>query len=139
MINYILNKNNKNTFIETPKCIKFKKAILNPKSNDNKSFQYSITLSLYYKEIGNNFIRIAKIKPYANNFNWDNINYPRTNQDYKNFEINIDNSSLNIYQLENEKLSQFYESNYDRQKEINLLLLKNMHYVCIENLKSVLN
>ena len=139
MINYILNKNNKNTFIETPKCIKFKKAILNPKSNDNKSFQYSITLSLYYKEIGNNFIRIAKIKPYVNNFNWDNINYPRTNQDYKNFEINIDNSSLNIYQLENEKLSQFYESNYDRQKEINLLLLKNMHYVCIENLKSVLN
>ena len=116
MINYILNKNNKNTFIETPKCIKFKKAILNPKSNDNKSFQYSITLSLYYKEIGNNFIRIAKIKPYVNNFNWNNINYPPTNQDYKNFEINIDNSSLNIYQLENEKLSQFYESNYDRQK-----------------------
>ena len=44
-----------NTFVETPKCISFKKAVLNPKSNDNQSFQYSITLSLYYKEIGNNF------------------------------------------------------------------------------------
>ena len=46
MINDILNKNNKNTFVEAPKCIRLKKAVLNPKSNDNKSFQYSITLSL---------------------------------------------------------------------------------------------
>ena len=54
MINDILNdktnNNNENTIsnvntsVETPKCIRFKKVILNPKSNDNKSFQYSITL-----------------------------------------------------------------------------------------------
>ena len=46
MINHILNKNtinddeiinsNKNTFVETPICIKSKRAVLNPKSNDNK-------------------------------------------------------------------------------------------------------
>ena len=42
-------------FFETPMCIKSKRAVLNPKSNDNKSFQYSITLPIYYKEINNNF------------------------------------------------------------------------------------
>ena len=42
-------------------CIKSKKAVLNPRSNDNKSFQYPITLSVYYKEISNNFNRANKI------------------------------------------------------------------------------
>ena len=138
MINDILNKNNKNTYVETSICIKSKKAVLNPKSNDNKSFQYSITLSLYHKEIGNNFNRITKIKPYVNNFNWKNINFTPTNQDYKNFETNNENISLNIYQFNNEKISQLYKSDYDK-KQVNLLLLKNMHYVCIKNLKSLLN
>ena len=72
LINDIMNKkaiNNGNTFVETMMCIRSKKAVLNPKSNDSKLFQYSITLSLHYKEIGNNFNRIAKIKPYINNFN----------------------------------------------------------------------
>ena len=85
---------NDNTFVETPICIGSKKAVLNPKSNDNKSFQYSITLSLYHKEIGNNLNRITKIKPYTNNFNWNNINFPPIKQDYENFEINNESYSL---------------------------------------------
>ena len=137
-INDILNKNNENTYVETPICIKSKKAVLNPKSNDNKSFQYSITLSLYHKEVGNNFNRITKIKPYVNNFNWNNINFPPANQDYETFELNNENISLNIYQFDNEKVSQLYKSKYDK-KQVILLLLKNMHYVCIKNLKSLLN
>ena len=120
-------------------CIRFKKAILNQKSNDNKSFQYSITLSLYYKEIGNNFDRITKIKLYINNFNWNNINFPPIKQDYETFEINNPEIGLNIYQLNNEEISQLYESNYDRTKQVNLLSLENKHYVCIKNLKSLLN
>ena len=134
-----INNNNDNTFVETPMCIKSKKAVLIPKSNDNKSFQYSITLSLYYKEIGNNFNRMTKIKPYINNFNWNNINFPPMKQDYENFEIDNDKIALIIYQLDNEKISQLYESNHNRPKEINLLLLENKHYVCIKNLKSLLN
>ena len=79
---------------------------MNPKNNDNKSFQYSITLSLYYEDIGNNFNRITKIELYINNFNWNNINFPPIKQDYENFEINNENISLNIYELDNEKICQ---------------------------------
>ena len=82
------NNNNEktiNTFVETPMYIESKRTVLNPKSNDNKSFQYFVTLSLYYKEIGNNFNRITKIKPYINNLNWNNINFPLTKHDYETF------------------------------------------------------
>ena len=132
IINYILNKKttkNDNTYVETSECIKFKKAVLNPKGNDDKSFQYSITISLYHKEIGNNFNRVTKVKPYVNNFNWNNIIFRPIKQDYETFEINNENISLNIYQFNNEKISQLYKSNYDRSREINLLLLENKHYV----------
>ena len=109
MINDVLDKKttkNNNTYVEIPQFIRFKKAVLNPKNNDNKSFQYSITLSLYYEDIGNNFNRITKIELYINNFNWNNINFPPIKQDYENFEINNENISLNIYELDNEKICQ---------------------------------
>ena len=69
---------NNNPFVETPAYIGSKKAVLNAKTNDNKSFQYSIRLPLLHKEIGKNPQRIAKIKPYINNFNWNNINFQPT-------------------------------------------------------------
>ena len=116
-INIEKNNENANTFVESPKCIKSKRAVLNPKSNDNESFQYSITLPLYYKEIGNNFNRITKIKPYINNFNWNNINFLPTKQDYENLEINNLEIALNIYQVNNEKISQLYNLIIIEQKK----------------------
>ena len=55
-------------------CIKLKKAVLNQKCNDDKSFQYSVSLSLYHKQIRYNFDRITSIK-YVSNFNWNIINF----------------------------------------------------------------
>ena len=41
--------NNKNSdFVKTPEFLKSKRAIQNPRNNDDKSFQYSITLSSYH-------------------------------------------------------------------------------------------
>ena len=72
---------NDNTYVEIPEWVRNKHCTINPKSNDNKSFQYSIILSLYHKEIGKNPQRIATIKPFINSFNWNNINFPPTEQD----------------------------------------------------------
>ena len=75
-------KKQPNTFIKIPECLRFKRAVLNPKTNDNKSFKYFATFSLYHKQIGKKFSRLSNIKPYINNFNWDNINFLPTDQDY---------------------------------------------------------
>ena len=41
------------SYIESPAWIKNKHAIINPKNtNDNKCFQYAITVALNHKEIG---------------------------------------------------------------------------------------
>ena len=45
------------------------------KKNDN-SFQYAITVAINYEEIGKNPERIIKIKPFINNCNWKEIEFP---------------------------------------------------------------
>ena len=90
---------NESTFIETPVRIKNKKYTINPQNKDNKCFQYSIVISTHRKEIKNNPERISKSRPYINNFNWENINFPPQEQDFKTFEINNESTALNILQI----------------------------------------
>ena len=73
----------KNTFIESPAWIKNKSCTINPLNNDNKCFQYSIIISLFHKEIKSNPERISKIKPFIDNLDWKNINFPPEEQDYQ--------------------------------------------------------
>ena len=93
----------KNTFVESPDWIKNKKCTINPQNKDNKCFQYSVTISLYHKEIKNNPERISKIKPFINNLNWENINFPPEGQDYKNFEMNNKSIALNVLHTHSDK------------------------------------
>ena len=61
--------NEESIFVKTPKLLRPKNALLNPLSTDNKSYQPSITLSLYHKRMGKNFARPSSIEPYIDNFN----------------------------------------------------------------------
>ena len=94
------------------------------------------------KKIGKNYNRVPNIKPYVNNFNWENINFPPTQQDYQNFEINNTLIALNILTINNEEeINYLHESqfNNNREKQVNLLLLESKHYASVKNLKSLLS
>ena len=134
-----------NTFVETPTWLSPKRCTMNPQNNDNKCFQYSVTLSLYHVQIGKNSFRISKIKPYVNNLNWNNINFPPQEQDYKTLEINNKSIALNILSVlyNNEKISQIYkpEFNKTRKKQVILLIItdsQKQHYLSVKNLNSLL-
>ena len=135
--------NNKNSdFVKTPEFLKSKRAIQNPRNNDDKSFQYSITLSSYHEQIGKNYNRVPNIKPYVNNFNWEEFNFPPTHQDYGNIEINNNSIALNILQInDQEEINYLYKSKLSdtRKNKVNLLLLENKHYTSVKNLKSLLS
>ena len=97
---------NDSTFIETPEWIKNKKCIINPQNNDNKCFQCSVTVSLYHKQItGRNFFRVSQMKPFIENIDWENTNFPPQKQDYKTSEVNHKSIALNVLRIyNNEKI-----------------------------------
>ena len=87
-----------NTFIESPEWIKNKKCTINPQNKDNKCFQYSVTISLNHQKIKKNSERISKIKPFINNLNCNNINFPPQEQDFKTSEMNNKSIAFNVLQ-----------------------------------------
>ena len=123
-IDYTPETVNESTFIETPDRIKNKKCTINPQNSDNKCFQYSVTLSLYHKQVGRNLFRVSKIKPFINNINWKNINFPPQEQDYKTLEMNSKSIALNVLTiLDNEKIGQYYKSEHNKTRENKVILL----------------
>ena len=56
-LNYIFHKidlKRSGSYIEIPEWLKNKRATINRQNDDDKSFQYAITIALNYDEIGNN-------------------------------------------------------------------------------------
>ena len=86
---YDFNKtciNRGGSYIDSPKWLKDKKSTINPKNNDDKCFQYAVTLALNLDNIHNNPERVSKIKPFIEKYNWEDIDFPSTSKDWKKFE-----------------------------------------------------
>ena len=60
------------SYIESPKWLKEKKCVINQK---NICFQYATTLALNFDNIDKHSQRISKIKPFIENYNWNDINF----------------------------------------------------------------
>ena len=73
-----------------------RKSIINPKNNDHKCFQYAVTLALNHDKIDRNPQRISKIRPFIDQYNWKDIDFPATSKDWKKFEQNNESIALNI-------------------------------------------
>ena len=136
---------NDSNFIETPDWIKNKKCTINPQNNDNKCFQYSVTLSLYHEQMTRrNRFRVSKIKPFVDNINWENINFPPQEQDHKTIKMNNKSTALNVLHADNEeKISQYYKSKFNktREKQVILLIIQDnqkQRYLFVKNLNALL-
>ena len=95
---YDFNKisiNRGGSYIDSPKWLKDKKSTINPKNNDHKCFQYAVTLALNLDKIKKNSQRVSKIKPFIEQYNWKEIDFPATSKDRKKFKLNNE-IALNI-------------------------------------------
>ena len=73
---YDFNKssiNRRGSYIDSPKWLKDKKSTINPKNNDDKCFQYAVTLALNLDKIKKDPQRVSKIKPFIEKYNWEDI------------------------------------------------------------------
>ena len=54
-----------------------------------------MTITLNHEKIKKDLQRIAKTKPFINKFNWEGMNFPSNNVDWKQSEKNV-TSALNV-------------------------------------------
>ena len=96
--------------MDSPDWIKKKKETINPKNEDNKCFQYAITVALNYGETESHLERVSNIKPIINKYNWKGINYPSKIDDWKMFEKNNPTIALNILCIKEKEICPAYIS-----------------------------
>ena len=148
LLYYNFNKislNRGGSYIESAKWIKDKKSIINPKNNDHECFQYAVTLALNYDKIDRNPQRISKIRPFIDQYNWKDIDYPAASKDWKKFEQNNESIALNIlYVPHNTRKTHIaYKSihNLTREKQVILLMItdgEKWHCLVVKNLSGLL-
>ena len=130
--------------IDSPKWLKNKKSTINPTNNDDKCFQYAVTLALNLDKIKKDPQRVSNIKPFIEKYNWEDIDFPSTSKDWKKFECNNE-VALNILYVpyNTKKINIAYKSknNLTHKRQIILLMISDgqkWHYLVVKNLSRLL-
>ena len=146
-LHYIFHKidmKRSGSYIETPDWIKKKKATINVENDDDKCFQYSVTVALNYDEIGNHHPRVNKVRSFMDQYNWKDISFPSHVGDWKKFELNNRSIALNVlYVPEGEKtIRHAYKSksNLTRENQVILIMISDgekWHYLTVRSLSAL--
>ena len=127
------------TFIPLPAKIKNKKAVINPKNEDNQCFKWCVVRAL--NPVKKNSERITKeLIEQAKSLNWNGLKFPVDLKQIKIFENNNPSISINVFGYEEE----VYPLKISKEKRINnidLLLIfeeEKQHYCLINNLSRLI-
>ena len=140
-----ISLNRGGSYIESAKWIKDEKSTVNPKNNDYKCFQYAVTVALNHDKINKDPQRVSKIKPFIDQYNWNDIDFPSTSKDWKKFELNNESIALNILYVSHKtgKIHLAYKSkhNLTREKQAILLMINDgekWYYTAVTKLSGLL-
>ena len=149
LLYYDFNKTSLNrggSYIDSPKWIKDKKSTINPKNSDYKCFQYAVTVALNHDKINKSLQRVSKIKPFIDQYNWSDIDFPSTSKDWKKLELNNESIALNILYVPHKtrKICLAYKSKHNLTRENQVILLmitdgEKWHYLAVKSLPALLN
>ena len=85
------------SYIESPEWLHNKGLTINPKNTkNNMCFQYAITAALNHQNIDHHPEIISKLRPFINNHNWKDKEFPSHSKDWRKFEQNNKTIALNI-------------------------------------------
>ena len=144
---YDFNKislNRGGSYIDSPKWLKDKKSTINPKNNDDRCFQYAVTLALNLDKIKKDPQRISKVKPFIDQYNWKDIYFLSTSKDWRKFELN-NKIALNISYVPHNtrKVNVAYKSKHNLTCDKQVILLmttdgEKWHYLVVKSLPGLL-
>ena len=89
---------------------------------------------MHHKTIGKNNTRPNKIRNYSDTFNWKNINFPPTHEDYKQFAIDNKEVNLNILTIKGDGIDYIYKSRFESDRKYKA----SKHYTCVKKIDSLL-
>ena len=168
LLEYHLHKislNRGSSYIKSPKWIKNKRLTINPKNTkDNNCFQYAIIATLNYHNIANHPERISNLRPFINNYNWKDIQFPAHSKDWRKFECNNKTIALNVLYVpynakqeitndDDENVNEYdgikyirpayiSKHNNKRDTQVNLLMIadayNNWHYLAVTRISGLL-
>ena len=136
---------NASSYIDLPKELKNKKAIINMKNKDNKCFLWSVLRVLNPKD--KDAERIDKdLKSKEHTLNMKGITYPVSFKDITRFEKQNPDISITVLGYNKKEkvypLSEYTKRKDERKHQIVLLLIKdgeNSHYCYVKNLSALLS
>ena len=109
------------SYIELPKYLKDKKAIINVKNEDNKCLKWALLSALH--PVGSNPHRVSKYKQYENELNFAGVGFPVTLKDIPKVEKQ-NNLTINVFGYSDEAgVHPLYLTKDLTRDSINLLLL----------------
>ena len=103
-----------------------------------------MTLALNLDKIKQDLPRISKVKPFIDQCNWKDIDFPSTSKDWRKLELNSEISLKVLYVSHNtRKIQVAYKSkqNFTCHKQVILLMItdgEKWHYLTVKNLSGLL-
>ena len=113
------------SYIDFSDWIKNKIAIIIPKNEDDKFFQYAGTVALNYEKIELHPKRFSDFKPFITKYSWEGINCSSKIDDWEKFEKNnLTIALITLYTKEKEILPAYISKrNSTREKLLVLLMI----------------
>ena len=115
-------------------------------TNGDNSFQDALNDPLDYQRMKKDPQKISKLKPYINQYNWKDINFPSQKEGWGKFEQNNKEIALNILFVPHnkEEIWPAYISKYNHKCKNQVILLmitndgKRWHYLAVRSLPALL-
>ncbi|XP_031355178.1 uncharacterized protein LOC116179519 [Photinus pyralis] len=120
------------SFIELPKEIQVKKAVINVKNNDEACFGWALSSALFPATLNTN--RISSYPYYAQILNFDGISFPMSLDQLQKFLKQNPNLSINIYGLTRKTQSDYvtvpiYLNTEKKANHVNLLMIQQNYEI----------
>ena len=135
-----LNLMRGSSYLPLPNWLARKKAIINPKNEDQECFKWAVIAASRWEEINNNPERISKLKRFEKDFDWSGIEFPVSVKDIKKFEFR-NQISINLLAIEGKQIY-ICRKGGNYECIINLMLItgnNRKHYVAIKSLSRLLS
>ena len=127
-------------YFPLPDWLARKKAIINPKNEDQECFKWAVITALEFQNIESHPERISNLIKFSNKYDWPGLGFPVSFKDITKFEFR-NQISINLLATEDKEIY-ICRKGGSYERIINLMIISEnnkKHYVAIKSLSRLLS